>query len=146
MKKFFPLFFAFAIIFFVHANAETSPRMAPNMYVDWDYFSPDGYDAMSVDWFCEQDAKNTYWAVLGWDRGYAGFQNVGGNYVLLISLWNLGADLRPISDDTTVPAYRPTIEYSKDRTGGDFGGEGTGKNIFTNFDWQSEKWYTMRVQ
>lgn len=108
------------------------PRHAPNMYVDW----PDNgdYDVMTVDWYCEQDAINTYWAVHNWEGGYAGFQNVDGNHVLLMSLWDLDNGIKP------------TIEYSKDDVGGEFGGEGTGKQVFTNYRWEPGKWYTMRVQ
>jgi serine/threonine protein kinase len=109
-----------------------APRHAPNMYVDW---YPNGvYDIMIVDWYCDQNAINTYWAVHNWDVGYAGFQNKDGSHVLLMSLWDL--------DDGT----RPTIEFVLDGKSGDFWGEGTGKQVFTNYNWEVGKWYSMRVQ
>jgi len=108
------------------------PRHAPNMYVNWTLKG--SYDVMTVDWYCEKDAENTYWAVHNWDDGYAGFQNKDGAHVLLLSLWDR-------SDGT-----QPTVEYASDGTSGSFGGEGTGKHVFTNYDWKVGTWYTMRVE
>lgn len=115
-----------------YKSASDSPRHAPNMYVDW--ITGNAYDVISVDWYCDKDANNTYWAVHNWDGGYAGFQNKDGQHVLLLSLWDL-------ADGTS-----PTIEYSLSGENGSFGGEGTGKQVFTNYDWQVGKWYTMCIQ
>ena len=115
-----------------YKSASDSPRHAPNMYVDW--ITGNAYDVISVDWCCDKDANNTYWAVHNWDGGYAGFQNKDGQHVLLLSLWDL-------ADGTS-----PTIEYSLNGENGSFGGEGTGKQVFTNYDWQVGKWYTMCIQ
>lgn len=57
------------------------------MYVDW--VADNEYDAICVDWYCEEDAENTYWAVHNWNSGYAGFQNKDGKHVILLSLWDL---------------------------------------------------------
>lgn len=108
------------------------PRHAPNMYVDW--ITDNEYDAICVDWYCEEDAENTYWAVHNWNSGYAGFQNKDGKHVILLSLWDL--------DDGTTP----TIEYVRDGLNGNFGGEGTGKQVFTNYNWGVGKWYSMCIQ
>lgn len=108
------------------------PRHAPNMYADW--YSTENFDAVEIDWYCEKDANCTYWAVHNWDSGYAGFQNKDGNHVLLLSLWDL-------ADGT-----KPEIEYVSDGKNGTFGGEGTGKQIFTNYNWKVGRWYSMRVQ
>lgn len=130
------LFIAFCIICqlsgSLSALAEESPNHAPNMYVNWN--SSGNYNAMTVDWYCEKDAENTYWAVHNWDDGYAGFQNKDGKHVLLLSLWDR-------NDGKT-----PTIEYVKSGESGDFGNEGTGKHVFTNYDWKIGKWYTMLIQ
>lgn len=121
-----------ALLLPVSSYAESKPRHAPNMYIDW---SEEGvYDAMTVDWYCETDAKNTYWAVHNWDNGYAGFQNLDGQHIVLLSLWDL--------DDGTQPA----IEYAAGGKTGRFGGEGTGAQVFTNYGWESGTWYTMRIQ
>ena len=114
------------------AYAINEPRHAPNMYINW--ASNQSFDAVDVDWLCDQDATNTYWAVHNWSNGYAGFQNKDGEHVLLLSLWDL-------PDGTS-----PQIEYVSDGKNGDFGGEGTGKQVFTNYNWQVGKWYSMRVQ
>lgn len=108
------------------------PRHAPNMYVDW--IADNEYDIISVDWYCERDALNTYWAVHNWDCGYAGFQNKDGNHVLLLSLWDL-------ADGT-----QPEIEYVLDGQNGTFDGEGTGKQVFTNYAWKADTWYTMCIK
>ena len=114
------------------AYAINEPRHAPNMYINW--VSNQSFDAVDVDWLCDHDATNTYWAVHNWSNGYAGFQNKDGKHVLLLSLWDL-------PDGTS-----PQIEYVSDGQNGNFGGEGTGKQVFTNYDWQVGKWYSMRVQ
>jgi len=135
MKK-IPTFFLITFMVITSAplliQAANQPRHAPNMYVDWPRNGD--YDVMTVDWYCEQDARNTYWAVHNWDGGYAGFQNVNGEHKLLMSLWDL--------EDGT----KPVIEYVMDGKNGDFGGEGTGKQVFTDYNWQAGKWYSMRVQ
>lgn len=111
----------------------TPKNQAPNMYVDW----TDGgsYDFVIVDWYCETVANNTYWAVHNWSGGYAGFQYSGGQYKILLSIWNDGSML-------------PEIEYlsaDSDPNYLDFGGEGEGKHIFTNYTWTVGKWYTMCI-
>lgn len=116
------------------SNVTLTPKnQAPNMYVNW----PDGgnYDLVMVDWYCEEAATNTYWAVHNWSGGYAGFQYSGGKYKILLSIWNDGTLL-------------PEIEYVSakgDTNDLDFGGEGEGKHIFTNYSWTPNKWYTMCI-
>ena len=113
-------------------EAEKAARHAPNIYVDW---SGNGtYDIISVDWCCVKEAKNTYWAVHNWPGGYAGFQNADGSHVLLMSVWD--------GDD----GGKPTIEYVLGGKNGDFGGEGTGKQVFTNYNWKVGTWYTMQIR
>ena len=109
-----------------------APRHAPNMYANW--VGNEKFDAVSVDWKCVDDAENTYWAIHNWNNGYAGFQNRDGQHVLLLSLWDL-------SDGTT-----PTVEFALDGQSGEFGGEGTGKQVFTNYDWEKDKWYSMKIE
>lgn len=109
-------------------------RHAPNMYIEWSSESENAYDAYSADWCCTEDAVCTYWAVQSWDYGYSGFQNVLGKHLLIFSLWNL--------DDGT----QPTIEFSTDYHQGDFGGEGEGKQVYTDFNWKVGTWYSMKVE
>lgn len=132
MKKVLITFFALLFALNLRVYAYDMPRHAPNMYVDWQ--SSYRFDAVEVDWCCTQDAENTYWAVHNWNNGYAGFQNRDGEHVLLLSLWDL--------KDGTVPM----VEYSLSDNSGVFGGEGTGKQVFTDYNWEIGKWYTMRIQ
>jgi hypothetical protein len=119
--------------------ALTTKNQAPNMYIDW----PDNgdYDMMMVDWYCEADATNTYWAVHNWNDaygGYAGFQNKDGNHVLLLAKWD--------GKDQYNNTITPTIDYLSPNSEGDtFSGEGSGKHIFTNYNWQAGRWYTMCI-
>ena len=113
-------------------EAEKAARHAPNIYVDWE--GRGTYDIISVDWCCVKEAKNTYWAVHNWTGGYAGFQNADGRHVLLMSVWD--------GDDEK----KPTIEYVLGGKNGDFGGEGTGKQVFTDYDWKVGTWYTMQIR
>lgn len=116
----------------VGSDYSDSPRHAPNMYVD--FYGDGEYDTVSISWRCDINATETYWAVHNWDTGYAGFQDTLDGHRLVLSLWDL--------EDGSVP----TIEYSKDGMHGDFGGEGTGKQVFTQYDWEVGKWYTMKVE
>ncbi len=108
-------------------------RHAPNMYVQW-LSENTSFDAVTIDWKCTEDAFDTYWAVHNWSYGYAGFQNLLGKHLLLFSLWDL-------PDGT-----RPTVEYSSGGYHGDFGGEGEGKQVYTNYDWKVDTWYSMKIE
>ena len=107
-------------------------RHAPNMYLKWG--CDNEYDAITIDWRCTEDAHNTYWAVHNWSYGYAGFQTFLGKHLLILSLWDL-------PDGT-----RPTVEYSVSDAYGDFGGEGEGKKVYTEYDWKVNTWYSMKIE
>lgn len=115
----------------------TLKNQAPNMVVE--YPDSGSYDLVMVNWYCETDAENTYWAVHQFSTnavdGYAGFQNSGGNHVILFSIWDHGSNY-------------PVVEYVSSKTdlsNLNFGGEGTGKHIFTDYSWEVGKWYTMCI-
>ena len=107
-------------------------RHAPNMYINWQH-SETEYEAVTIDWKCTEDALGTYWAAHTWNNGYAGFQNIFGNHVLIFSLWDLKDGIRP------------TVEYSLSQSYGDFGGEGEGKHVYTSYDWKVNTWYSMKI-
>ncbi len=101
---------------------------------------PEQADIVQVDFKCIQEAPTTYYAVHNWynggiAEGYAGFQILeDGRHVVIMSVWD--------SD-----AMRPTIEYAPySRKAQDFGGEGTGKQVISEYDWTKLRWYTMRIQ
>ena len=121
-----------ATIFVDPTTEQENPRHAPNMYIDW--ITNHIYDAISVDWYCEMDAPNTYWAVHNWDGGYAGFQNLEEKHIVIMSLWNLPNGISP------------TIEYALSGRSGDFGGEGTGKQVITDYEWEEDKWCSMCIE
>ena len=115
----------------------TLNTQAPNMYVNY----PDSgdYDLVMVDWKCEVDATNTFWAVINFSTnvidGYAGFQNNADDHILMFSLWNHGTDY-------------PIVEYVSALTRRDnltFGNEGNGKHIVTDYEWELNTWYTMCI-
>ena len=109
-------------------------------YARYTYSTSDFYQMMMVNWKCDIDASNTYWAVSQFTRngtvlGYAGFKNDNGNHNVLLSLWNIGSNY-------------PEVEYVSpygrlnDLT---FGSEGDGKHIVTDYPWQTNTWYTMCI-
>lgn len=115
--------------------AFTDKNQAPNMYVTWP--AQGNYSYMTVDFYCEKDTEGTYWAVHNWDGGYAGFQNADGEHKILLAIW-----------DSADGTKKPEIEYlsnKADRNSLDFTGEGTGKHVFTNYNWQAGKKYSMCV-
>lgn len=120
-------------------DPSTLLRHAPNMYIEW-MSSGLEYDAITIDWRCTEDTPCTYWAVHNWNApdtmgGYAGFQTLeDGKHLILLSLWDL-------PDGT-----RPTVEFALNGKYGDFGGEGEGKQVYTEYDWKVNTWYTMKIE
>ena len=113
-------------------NLIGNKNQATNMYIDWT-ISGNSFNMILVDFYCEIDAVDTYWAVLNWSNGYAGFQNYNSQYVLMFAIWD--------NNDR-----KPQIEYYIQGAENDnFSGEGTGKHIRTNVQWSIHKWYGMAV-
>ncbi|MCM1508028.1 MAG: DUF3472 domain-containing protein [Ruminococcus flavefaciens] len=109
-------------------------KQATNMYVDWN-ISSNSFNMILVDFYCDIQAIGTYWAVLNWNNGYAGFQNDNSRHITMFSIWDNGN-------------LQPQIEYyiqGADENNFDFSGEGTGKHIYTNVQWSMNKWYGMAV-
>ena len=116
------------------SSTTSAPKhQAPNMYVFWQTTAKK-YDMIVVDWYCEDNATNTYWAVHQWPGlGYAGFQNKDDDRVTLFSLWDGIID-------------KPKKIYPKDDIKERFGGEGTGVQIFSDtIEWEEATWYKMAV-
>lgn len=97
-------------------------------------------DIIQADFKCIEGAPHTYYAVHCWFdetpvRGYAGFQILNdGRHVVIMSMWDSG-DLKP------------SIEYSPlSPTAHAFSGEGTGMQVLSEYYWDIQKWYTMRIQ
>lgn len=100
----------------------------------------DEMNIIRIDFRCVEEAPHTYYAVHCWNdvypgSGYAGFQVLDdGTHVLILSLWDVGGQ-------------NPAIEYSPlSRKSGDFGGEGTGKQVISLYPWTAGTWYTMQIQ
>ncbi len=117
---------------------------APSIYVTPSPRSSS--DIITIDWSPIQTAPYTYWAVHNWNQGgeaggYAGFQqktgfNASGVRSLHFSIWD------PISTNQAIKA-----EYLyKDSKASNFGGEGTGLKIETNYKWQNNQWYRMTMR
>lgn len=110
-------------------------NQAPNMYVDWN-ISGNSFDMILVDFYCDVQAIGTYWAVLNWNNGYAGFQNESSRHILMFSIWD---------NNQITPKIEYYIKGKADENNFDFSGEGTGKHICTNIQWSMWKWYGMAV-
>ncbi|MDE6087465.1 MAG: DUF3472 domain-containing protein [Oscillospiraceae bacterium] len=115
-------------------------NQAPNMFIKWNC-EEKAYDFLSIDWRCDVNAPTTYWAVHSWNRtenghGYAGFQtDKNKNSVIILALWNENG-------------YEPEVEYLSslsNKNNLEFGNEGTGKHVFTNYDWKLNTWYRMCI-
>ena len=106
----------------------------------WTCDYPQKTDIIQVDFRCVQEAPSTYYAVHSWNddgpgSGYAGFQILeDGRHIVIMSIWDNGM-------------MKPTIEYApKSRIAQAFDGEGTGKQVLSDYDWTRQRWYTMRIQ
>lgn len=112
---------------------------AKNMYIDWN-LAYSSYDLVVKSWYCRVNAHSTYWAVHQWSNGYAGFQNVSKidsveDNRIILAVWNDGSNLADIEYYTA----------EADTSNFDFGGEGTGKHIISDVNWQDSTWYSMAV-
>lgn len=101
------------------------------------------YKEFSADWRCDIDSENTYYNVHCWydedkngatsGSGYAGFQNVDGEHVIIFSLWG--------SKEGS-----PNVEFKKKNARENtFTNEGCGKNVITPYNWKTNTWYSMKV-
>lgn len=112
---------------------------AQNMYIDW-ILKYSSYDLVVKSWYCSTNSRSTYWAVHQWSNGYAGFQNVSStdsieDNRIILAIWDDGTNLAAIEYYTA----------EADTSNFDFSGEGTGKHIISDIDWQDDKWYCMAV-
>ena len=112
------------------------PNSCPYLMA-WTGDYPAKADVIQVDFKCVEEAPSTYYCVHCWYdmSGYTGFQVLeDGSHVVIFSMWDQAG-------------LKPVIEYSPyARKRGDFGGEGTGKQIISNYPWEKQKWYTVRIQ
>lgn len=70
---------------------------APVWMITYTSPSNDSYKMMIVNWKCDIDAADTYWAVSQFSKngtvlGYAGFKNDNGNHNIILSLWNINSN------------------------------------------------------
>ena len=139
------------VTFLYRLDPAPRPDMAPYLTAAYALPSQSGvpYDIARVDWRCDADALDTYWCTMNWynesgesgwysgtvdGSGYAGFQNVGGKHKVILSIWG--------TDRGT-----PTVEYMLPGAyQGTFTGEGTGKQVLTDYNWQVGVWYTMQIE
>ena len=137
------------VTFLYRLDPSPRPDMAPYLTATYAFSGEGPYDILRIDWKCDIDARDTYWCTMNWydasgedgkfsgvvaGSGYAGFQNVGGKHKVIMSIWD--------ADN-----LKPTIEWSKTgSTAGRFGGEGTGVQVLTDYDWKVGVWYTMQIE
>ncbi|MDE6780891.1 MAG: hypothetical protein K2J40_05465 [Ruminococcus sp.] len=58
----------------------------PAMYVDW--INNGNFEKVIVNWRCDIDCLNRYWAVNNFVYGYAGFQNKNAKKITNFTIWN----------------------------------------------------------
>ncbi len=97
-------------------------------------------DIIQADFKCIAGVPHTYYAVHCWydetpASGYAGFQILDdGRRIVIMSMWDSGN-------------LKPTIEYAPfSLVAQAFSGEGPGVQVLSEYNWDIQKWYTMRIQ
>lgn len=109
-------------------------NQAPNMYIDYNIYG-NNFNAIAVDFYCDNEATNTYWAVHNWTGGYAGFQNKDNSHIVIVSLW----------DDGTNEAEVEYYTSNADTAHFDFEEDGPGVHVLTNINWSVFTWYGMCI-
>lgn len=108
------------------------------------YTAPQGvafYNEITV----EQSAEGTYFAVIGFNKGYFGIQELSdGKKVVIFSVWDPGAqnDPKKVADDQRVKLLHKDDAVRIGR----FGNEGTGGQSFLDFDWKIGETYRFLVK
>jgi len=135
VKRFPALLLAGALL---RGQPAAPPRGARSVHLT--YTAPSAatfYNEVTV----EESTRGTYFMVCGFDRGYFGIQDFGGEKpkVILFSVW----------DASTGPASGRRVEvlyHTDDVLARRFGGEGTGEQSFFNYDWKLGQRYKFLVR
>lgn len=106
--------------------------------VHLNYPGPTGtafYNQVSI----QSSAPGTYFAVIGWDKGYFGMQELAnGKKLIIFSVWDSGENDPNATPDqlrTELLYQDPEVRVKR------FGGEGSGGQSFFDFDWQRDQTY-----
>lgn len=136
------------VTFLYRLNPSPRPDTAPYLMATY-AFPQTGvtYDIVRIDWKCDYDGDDTYWCTMNWydasesggrytgvrdGSGYAGFQSVGGQHKVIMSLWQTANG-------------KPKVEYAYGYQG-QFTGEGEGAQVLTDYPWKVGVWYTMQIE
>lgn len=112
-----------------------SPRAARSVHL-W-YPAPDGVmfcNEMVVD----QTTSGSFFMACGWNTGYFGIQQLGdGRKIVLFSVWDptTGDDPRAVKLEDRVECLHSAPDARIKR----FGGEGTGGQCMSDFDWATSE-------
>lgn len=114
------------------AAADPAPRAARSVHLG--YPAPDAA-AFYLEMVVAESTPGSYFMACGWSTGYFGIQELGdGRKVALFSVWDPTK-----GDDPAAVAPEDRVEVLHEAPGvriRRFGGEGTGGQCMTNFDWQ----------
>ena len=163
-KNIYKILIVFIFIFlfgFITTNVKAEEE-------DWDksfYFTSDPYlddtygffDTASIDFYINQDARETYWALWDWTfdlddfieengyasaegaGGYCGIQTVDNEKKALMSIWQTeystnGSNKKILNATNVYPGNEGT-----------FDNEGSGVQKFINYNWKTKRWYRMVI-
>lgn len=111
---------------------DPAPRAARSVHLG--YPAPDA-TAFYLEMVVAESTPGTYFMACGWNTGYFGIQELGdGRKVALFSVWDPTE-----GDDPAAVAPEDRVEVLHEGPGvrvRRFGGEGTGGQCLTDFDWQ----------
>ena len=146
MKRIPSIALCIALIATLHATAFADKRLEgiACRSVHLGYTAPEGvafYNEITV----EQSAEGTYFAVIGFNKGYFGIQELSnGKKVVIFSVWDPGAqnDPKKVADDQRVKLLHKDDAVRIGR----FGNEGTGGQSFLDFDWTIGETYRFLVK
>ncbi len=113
-------------------QAAEPPRAARSVHLG--YPAPDA-DAFHLEVVVDQSTAGTYFMACGWNTGYFGIQELAdGRRVALFSVWDptAGDDPAAVAPEDRVEVLHagPGVRIRR------FGGEGTGGQCMTDFDWR----------
>lgn len=108
------------------------PRAARSVHLGW--IAPEA-EAFHIEMRIDQSTRGSYFMAAGWNTGYFGVQELGnGRKVAIFSVW----DPAKGDDPTAVPVeQRVELLHQGDQVRiRRFGGEGTGGQAMTDFNWE----------
>ena len=120
------------------SGEEEAKRQARSVHLFWQGIQKDATEVIGAV-KVTQDQTNSYYMAIGFDGGYMGIQNVGGQHVGIFSIWDPVGHAHDYAAraDSVAESLRARVLYSAPHVNvSRFGGEGTGAKTMFGTNWE----------